>query len=539
MSLVHRISQSIEARDFSALVMLFFVMVLLQPAPGSTVHAAVLLNAGESCECEGDIDGNNAVDVNDLLMVIADWGSPYDVEDLLVIISSWGPCMDLVTDCFGNCAPAAWVGDGYCDDGEYSWNGVDIFFDCGEFSCDGGDCDCTVGACMLPEYTCEVNHADECASIGGLSWVAKATCDDADNDRIPNAFELNDCISHEGAFTGSDPAVADTDGDGIGDGDESYGTVDGLDLPSYGCNPCRQDLLIEADYLYTTGQAASYNQLHSNQVARVVDSFDASSVVNPDGTTGIHMYIDYLDWSNPIFDGNGDLDIPDNDFSLGEFPVYKAANFQANRQGYFHYCIVGNSYNGGGSSGLAEIHGDDFVVTVGGWPATGDNNYVGNTLMHELGHNLNLRHGGFQNRNYKPNYNSVMSYAYQLCGVDADGNLSPDGVLDYSWGVNIALDESSLDEAAGVTGSGPVIDWNENGLSDKSLVSRNINCPWAVWCVGGLSTQDCGTAGNCADSSCNILLDNDDWGTLSLLGISEGLIAPEVVTCMSNPSLNP
>ncbi len=45
-----------------------------------------------------------------------------------------------IADCFGNCAPASWLGDGYCDDGSYSYNGVDIYFDCAELEYDLGDC---------------------------------------------------------------------------------------------------------------------------------------------------------------------------------------------------------------------------------------------------------------------------------------------------------------------------------------------------------------------------------------------------------------
>ncbi|MBM44368.1 MAG: hypothetical protein CMJ36_05085, partial [Phycisphaerae bacterium] len=41
-----------------------------------------------------------------------------------------------IEDCFGNCCPASWVADGYCDDGTYSWNGVPIYLNCDEFDCD-------------------------------------------------------------------------------------------------------------------------------------------------------------------------------------------------------------------------------------------------------------------------------------------------------------------------------------------------------------------------------------------------------------------
>ena len=35
--------------------------------------------------------------------------------------------------------------------------------------------------------------------------------------------------------------------------------------------------------------------------------------------------------------------------------------------------------------------------------------------MHELGHTLGLQHGGADDVNLKPNYLSVMSYAFNKC----------------------------------------------------------------------------------------------------------------------------
>jgi hypothetical protein len=45
-----------------------------------------------------------------------------------------------IKDCNGNCCPASWVGDGYCDDGTYTYNGVPIYLNCVAFGNDGGDC---------------------------------------------------------------------------------------------------------------------------------------------------------------------------------------------------------------------------------------------------------------------------------------------------------------------------------------------------------------------------------------------------------------
>jgi hypothetical protein len=46
-----------------------------------------------------------------------------------------------IADCNGNCCPETWVGDGYCDDGTYEWNGNMIYLNCPEFNNDAGDCD--------------------------------------------------------------------------------------------------------------------------------------------------------------------------------------------------------------------------------------------------------------------------------------------------------------------------------------------------------------------------------------------------------------
>ena len=46
-----------------------------------------------------------------------------------------------IEDCNLNCAPASWLGDGFCDDGSYQYNGNDIYFNCEIFNNDEGDCD--------------------------------------------------------------------------------------------------------------------------------------------------------------------------------------------------------------------------------------------------------------------------------------------------------------------------------------------------------------------------------------------------------------
>ena len=63
----------------------------------------------------------------------------WDLGDCEVIIEG---CTETeIEDCNDNCAPDSWLGDGFCDDGSYEYNGNQIFFNCEEFNNDGGDCD--------------------------------------------------------------------------------------------------------------------------------------------------------------------------------------------------------------------------------------------------------------------------------------------------------------------------------------------------------------------------------------------------------------
>lgn len=57
--------------------------------------------AGPECPCPGDLDASGAIDFQDLLAVIAAWGTPAgdvngdsmtDLTDLLALLAAWGPC---------------------------------------------------------------------------------------------------------------------------------------------------------------------------------------------------------------------------------------------------------------------------------------------------------------------------------------------------------------------------------------------------------------------------------------------------------------
>jgi len=110
----------------------------------------------------------------------------------------------------------------------------------------------------------------------------------------------------------------------------------------------------------------------------------------------------------------------------------------------FHYATFDN-YQWGNiqSGGWSEIMGNDLLVSLGNF-----HNGVGNidqqesSLMHELGHNLGLSHGGMppptgneDDDNCKPNYLSIMSYTYEYRSSDicrpldySDRNLTSSGL---------------------------------------------------------------------------------------------------------------
>jgi len=147
-------------------------------------------------------------------------------------------------------------------------------------------------------------------------------------------------------------------------------------------------------------------------------------------------------------------------------------HFAQNRKDIFHYSLFAHALGGPfdinghpvdpssglptavprSYSGIAHRPGGGFMVTFGLWRSDfpGDDQ-VGSalaqagTIMHELGHNLDLAHGGLSTKpNCMPNYQSVMNYLYQTRGLtDASGEH-----VDYSVGALPILTENSLPTGA-------------------------------------------------------------------------------------------
>lgn len=281
---------------------------------------------------------------------------------------------------------------------------------------------------------------------------------------------------------------ADSDGDALLDGWEIRGmdmNGDGtVDLPlgeaPYNANPRRKDLFVEVDYMDCAAGGCGSGDTHSHKpvegvLGDVVAAFAAAPVTNPGGPDGITLH-PMLDEAIPevvdvLFETNGSGAMDDfNDLKNGNVPGPCTGRFgtaaergsgncefllKAKRE-VFQYAVFGHSYKEKpGSSGISELNtkgGNDFMVTLGNFGAAGISAWGGQrsaeagTFMHEYGHNLGLFHGGFENKNCKPNYLSVMSYSLQAPNID---NARP---LDYSADELAKLDETELKEPVGVGG---------------------------------------------------------------------------------------
>jgi hypothetical protein len=338
----------------------------------------------------------------------------------------------------------------------------------------------------------------------GFEHVAVDCGADSDGDGLSDCVETGTGVFVGTQDTGTDPHHADTDGDGLGDGEEVLGSATGLDLRALGASPLRRDILIEYDWFDSDYECGPHSQRPSAEaMRRVAAMFAAAPLANPDGSTGIHLIQDY--GQGGAFTGGNRVEGHDAILPGAFDATYhtiKNANFAPARLGYFRYVLMPHRYGGGiNSGGAAEVVGDDAIVSL--YCHNSDDN-VARTIAHELGHLLGLYHGGFEDCNDKPNYNSLMNYRYQYSGVDtvcaARGDQHTD---DFSRGDRLALDENDLDEAQGVCGN-RAIDWNQNGNVEAGI-ALDLNPDAGATCGEGLRRLE----------------DFDDWRNLSFLGIAD------------------
>ena len=214
-----------------------------------------------------------------------------------------------------------------------------------------------------------------------------------------------------------------------------------------------------------------------------------------------------------------------NSITFDDVYVHYSNRMPSSLTNIFYFMVLGSSQNPDGSpsgSGRAEVGGLLSLISLGNWVPGGNfaTNIQAAIIMHELGHNLGLKHGGNEDKNFKPNYYSVMNYLYLNEGLPKIGRQDYDRYffeyfyftnrsnlrnnindnpanfrIDFSDGSGGNLDENRFDESTGLLnrpGSSPV-DLNQNGSSDDVL-STNLNSKY--------------------DLFKEVLTDYDDWNNL-------------------------
>jgi len=160
-------------------------------------------------------------------------------------------------------------------------------------------------------------------------------------------------------------------------------------------------------------------------------------------------------------------DIRIDSVSIRNDPIASSTLLIAKAQAYRYVLAV---HSIGGSSGQAEVRGNDAIMALGLGFQENNSDHAGTegsleeieaTYMHELGHLLNLQHGGpryLQSapettlertlQNCVPIQKSIMSYTGQLPAY-----LSGDWALRFNEESGVTLDENTMAEFDGVTRS--------------------------------------------------------------------------------------
>ena len=153
------------------------------------------------------------------------------------------------------------------------------------------------------------------------------------------------------------------------------------------------------------------------------------------------------------------------EYDWSEFDALKQVFLEPARRPVFHYAIYADMLALTTAGGISRGFGAaDFILAAGhpNWNGGLTATQEASLFIHELGHNLGLRHGGGDDFNYKPNYFSSLNYLWSLIGVP------PDNRADYSAVIEPAIDDHQLIGAVRRSRGGPA------GLSDVAQGERQL-----------------------------------------------------------------
>ena len=233
--------------------------------------------------------------------------------------------------------------------------------------------------------------------------------------------------------------LVDSDGDGLPDIWEEQGVVlaDGTEipLPDWGADPNRPDVFLQLNWMaseYDTlgcDTSAARECANANRTSYAPSTQSLDDLVDLFADHGISLHIDAGEHYTNIpnysdVHGGETLEYRDFYFDPSEFEAFQlidTINELGDRANIFRPGVLGDRMRAGSNAtGLSLVGDNSFYVANPGGRANDEQ--VRNTILHEFGHTLGLRHWGAQQyvtdiaegSPMQAGYHSVMNYDRQF-----------------------------------------------------------------------------------------------------------------------------
>ena len=233
--------------------------------------------------------------------------------------------------------------------------------------------------------------------------------------------------------------LVDSDGDGLPDIWEEEGVVlaDGTEipLPDWGADPNRPDVFLQLNWMaseYDTlgcDTRAARECANANRTIYAPSKQGLDDMVDLFADHGINLHIDAGDHYTNIANyterfGGETIDYRDTYFDPSRYEAFQlidTINELGERANIFRPGVLGDRMRAGSNATGLSLVGDNafYVANPGG---RANEEQVRNTILHEFGHTLGLRHWGaakyvndiVEGSPMQSGYHSVMNYNYQF-----------------------------------------------------------------------------------------------------------------------------